>query len=120
MHARHEAPSAGDLAAEVGGLTVGLGIITMTLLPFALPGLLLALPLVLPLVPLLLAGGAVYLLARALLRPMRLARRAWRASFARSQRPPNRGTPSQPGPAQTPGARVSATAGIVARARQGT
>ena len=50
----------------------------MTLAPFALPALLLALPLVLPLVPLLLAGGAVY-----------VARRAWRARFARPERPNN-------------------------------
>jgi hypothetical protein len=89
MHARHEAPSAPDLATEASGLAFGLGTITMTLFPFALPGLLLALPLVLPLVPLLLAGGAVYLLARAILLPMRLARRAWRARSARSERPPN-------------------------------
>ena len=79
MNARHEAPSPGDLADEVGGLTVGLGIITMTLSPFALPGLVLVLPLVLPLVPVLLVGGAVYLLARVILLPMRLARRAWQA-----------------------------------------
>jgi hypothetical protein len=102
MNARHEAPSGADLAAEASGLAVGLGIITMTLSPLALPGLLLALPLVLPLVPLVLAGGAVYLLARALLLPVRLARRAWRARSARSERPPNQGTPRQPGSAHTP------------------
>jgi hypothetical protein len=74
MNARHEAPSAADLAAEANGLTAGLGILTMTFFPFALPGLLLALPLLLPVIPLLLMAGLGYLLVRLLLLPLRLAR----------------------------------------------
>jgi hypothetical protein len=89
MHARHEAPSAVDIATETGRLAVGLGAITNMLAPFALPGLVLALLLVLPLVPLLLVGGVVYLLARAILLPMRVARRAWRARSAHSEPPAN-------------------------------
>jgi hypothetical protein len=86
MHARHEAPSAADLATETGRLAVGLGALTTMLAPFALPGLVLALPLVLPLVPLLLVGGGVYLLARAILLPMRLVRGA-RLAVDESPRP---------------------------------
>jgi hypothetical protein len=79
MNAHDHTPTAMDLAAEANGLTTGLGIITMTFFPFALPGLLLALPFVLPLLPLLVAGGVLYLLARAILLPVRLVRSAWRA-----------------------------------------
>jgi hypothetical protein len=78
MDPRHEAPSAADLAAEVNGLTAGLGIITTTFAPFALPGLLLVLPLVLPVIPLLLVAGVGYLLVRAPLLPLRFARKVWR------------------------------------------
>lgn len=78
MHAPHEAPSSAGLATEVGDLSTGLGILTMTLFPFALPGLLLALALALPLAllaaPLALGAVAVWLLARLLVLPLRLAR----------------------------------------------
>jgi hypothetical protein len=74
MHAQNPSPSPQEVATEVNGLLVGLGIITMALSPFALPGLLLALPLVIPLVPVALVAGALWLLARLLRLPFRLAR----------------------------------------------
>ena len=76
MTARSNEASAADLATEVGGLATGLGMVTMIFFPFALPCLLLALPLLLPLIPLVLVAGLVYLLARILLLPVRMARRA--------------------------------------------
>jgi thiol:disulfide interchange protein len=48
-----------DVAAEIGSLSTGFGVLVTALFPFALPGLLLALPLVLPLLPL--AGGLILL-----------------------------------------------------------
>ena len=74
MNARKPAPSPSEVATEAGGLLVGLGIITMALSPFALPGLVLALPLILPVIPLALVAGALWLLARLLVLPFRLAR----------------------------------------------
>jgi hypothetical protein len=68
MRLTREAPSSADVATELGNLLVGLGILTMTLMPFALPGLLLGLLLVLPLLPLAL-----------LILPFWLARLATRA-----------------------------------------
>ena len=76
MHARNDAPSPPEVATEVSGLLVGLGIITMALSPFALPGLVLALPLLIPLVPLALVAGALWLLTRLVVVPLRLARSA--------------------------------------------
>jgi hypothetical protein len=55
-------------------LLAGLGILTMTLFPFALPGLLLALLLALPLLPLVLVAVAALLLLRVIRVPLRLAR----------------------------------------------
>ena len=86
MHASDQSPSPADLADEVGGLSVGLGIITMTLFPFALPGLLLALLLALPAVPLLLLAGVGYLLVRILVRALGLLRTMWRRRPGRPQR----------------------------------
>jgi hypothetical protein len=70
----------------VNGLLAGLGILTMTLFPFALPGLLLALLLVLPLAPLVLAAVALTLLFRFLGRMLRGAR-----ALMRSGSDPRRG-----------------------------
>ena len=67
MYAPSKSTEPADLAAEASGLSVGLGILTMTVFPFALPGLVLALLLVLPAVPLVLAGALVFLAGRALL-----------------------------------------------------
>ena len=66
--------STSDVALEASGLSAGLGIITMTLFPFAMPGLVLALLLVLPAIPLALVALVVWLLARLLLLPLRLLR----------------------------------------------
>jgi hypothetical protein len=74
MNARNQAPSPPEVATEAGGLLVGLGIITMALSPFALPGLVLALPLIIPVIPLALVAGALWLLARLVVLPFRLAR----------------------------------------------
>ena len=74
MDAHKPAPSPPEVATEVSGLLVGLGIVTMALSPFALPGLVLALPLVIPLVPLALLAGALWLLARLVVLPFRLVR----------------------------------------------
>lgn len=74
MHAQNPAPSPPEVATEVNGLLVGLGIITMALSPFALPGLVLVLPLVIPLVPVALVAGALWLLVRLLAVPFRLVR----------------------------------------------
>jgi hypothetical protein len=52
MHPRKDAYSSTEIATEVGGHLVGLGIVTMALAPFALPGLLLGVLLLLPLAPL--------------------------------------------------------------------
>ena len=67
MYSPSESHEPADLAAEASGLSVGLGILTMTFFPFALPGLLLVLLVVLPAVPLALAGLGVFLAGRALL-----------------------------------------------------
>jgi hypothetical protein len=80
MDAPHTAPSTSEFASEAGGLLAGLGIITMTLFPFALPGLVLALLLVLPALPLALVALVVWLLARLLLLPLRLVRTRLRRS----------------------------------------
>jgi hypothetical protein len=74
MHTPHTAPSSAEVATEVNGLLVGLGILTMTLFPFALPGLLLALPLALLVAPLALVAVAVLLVAGILVLPLRVAR----------------------------------------------
>ena len=66
--------STSEVALEAGNWMVGLGVITMTLSPFALPGLVLALLLVLPAIPLALVALVVWLLARLLLLPLRLLR----------------------------------------------
>jgi threonine/homoserine/homoserine lactone efflux protein len=93
-------PTPGDLASEVGGLSTGLGILTMTFFPLALPGLLLALLLVLPLLPLVLLAGLVYLVRRAWQGRSRRAARA-RAlreeGEARSPARAGRALPSDPG-----------------------
>lgn len=78
--------STSDVALEAGGWMVGLGIITMTLFPFALPGLLLALLLVLPALPLVLVALLIWLLARVILLPLRFLRsRSSSRSAAASQ-----------------------------------
>ena len=74
MDTSRAALSSSEVASEAGSLVVGLGIITMALSPFAVPGLLLALLLVLPLAPLALVAGALWLLARILLLPLRFIR----------------------------------------------
>jgi hypothetical protein len=66
MDAQSPKSSSAEIAEEVGGLLVGLGVLTMALMPFALPGLLLALVLVLPVAPLALGAAAVVLLVRRL------------------------------------------------------
>ena len=52
MYPRKPSHSSPDVATQVTGLLVGLGILTMALAPFALPGLLLGVLLLLPLAPL--------------------------------------------------------------------
>ena len=74
MDTSRAALSSSEVTSEAGSLVVGLGIITMALSPFAVPGLLLALLLVLPLAPLALVAGALWLLARILLLPLRFIR----------------------------------------------
>jgi hypothetical protein len=66
MNAPSPQYSPAEIAEEVGGLLVGLGVLTMALMPFALPGLLLALVFVLPVAPLVLGAAAVMLLVRRL------------------------------------------------------
>ena len=68
MHPHKTAPSSTGVATEVGGLLVGLGVLTMALAPFALPGLLLGLLLLLPLAPLALLA-VPFLLLRSHRRP---------------------------------------------------
>ena len=79
MHAPRRAPSSAEIGTEVNGLLAGLGILTMTLFPFALPGLLLALLLVLPLAPLVLGAVALTLLFRFLGKVLRGARALMRS-----------------------------------------
>src|SRR5215213_6980471 len=64
MEGREVARSSEDLVGEIKGLSVGAGIIAMTLFPFALPGLVMALPLALLAVPLLVLAGVGYLVMR--------------------------------------------------------
>jgi hypothetical protein len=101
MNTPDQSPSPADLAEEIGGLSVGLGTIGMTLFPLALPGLLLALLLVLPAVPLLLIAGIGYLLVRILMRAFGLVRGIWRRLRSRPgggsgapERAPQRGAPA--------------------------
>jgi hypothetical protein len=88
MHETRQSSSSGDVVMEVASLSTGLGVVTVTLFPFAFPALLLALPLVLLAAPLALAAGAVLLLAGVLVLPFRLARSAVRR---RSRRRPAAG-----------------------------
>jgi hypothetical protein len=74
MDTPHAQLSTSEVALEAGNWMVGLGIITMTLFPFALPGLLLALLLVLPALPLVLVTLVIWLLARIILLPLRRLR----------------------------------------------
>jgi hypothetical protein len=67
MHVSRATPSSADVAVEVSSLSVGLGILTMTLFPFALPALVL-------LAPLALVAVAGALLAAPILLPLWLAR----------------------------------------------
>jgi hypothetical protein len=66
--AEHDSPNAADVAAEANALAAGLGLITVTLFPFALPLLLLCIA---PLLPLIVVGA---LLAAILYLPVRLVR----------------------------------------------
>lgn len=70
---------------------MGLGILLPILAPFAVPGLLLCLPLVVPLIPLALVSGLVWLLARAVILPVRLVRGVMRrrAGGFEQGRPPD-------------------------------
>jgi hypothetical protein len=78
--------STSEVAFEASNWMVGLGILTMTLSPFALPALVLALVLVLPALPLLLVALVTWLLARIILLPLRLLRnRSSRRGAAASQ-----------------------------------
>lgn len=76
MPAPRATTSSADVAMEVGSLSVGLGIITMALFPFALPALVLVAPLAL--VPV-----AGLLLAVPFLLPLWLVRRLRRRRSAR-------------------------------------
>jgi hypothetical protein len=81
MHSTRDAPTAADLTTELSNSMVGLGILTMQIMPFAIPGLLLGLLLVLPLLPLVL-----------LILPIWLAWRATRAVRRLIHRSPSTGT----------------------------
>ena len=89
MDAPRAAPSPGDVAMEVGNLSVGLGIILIPLFPFALPAL------VLVVAPLALAGVVIALVAAPIVLPLLLVRKVLRARPRRS-RP---AVPSGPSPA---------------------
>ncbi len=84
MDEHSEAPSTAELAGEVGALSVGLGILTVPLFPFAMPLILLVIG---PLAVLALAG---LLLALPILLPLWLARRVLRAVRRRREPPPVR------------------------------
>jgi hypothetical protein len=73
MHAPRATPSSADVAMQVSSLSVGLGILTLALFPFALPALVL-------LAPLALLPVAGMLLAAPILLPLWLARNVRRAS----------------------------------------
>jgi hypothetical protein len=64
MDTRSNETSPADLAAEVGALGTGLGILSTTFFPLALPALAFGLLLVLPLILLALPALAVWLLVR--------------------------------------------------------
>ena len=76
MHGPRATPSSADVAMEVSSLSVGLGILTMALFPFALPALVL-------LAPLALVPVAGMLLAAPILLPLWLARNVRRARSRR-------------------------------------
>jgi hypothetical protein len=72
MDARSIDTAPGDLVSDVGGLMTGLGILSMTLFPFALPLIILTAVVAVPIVVLGLPVLALWLLARgvkALTRP---------------------------------------------------
>jgi hypothetical protein len=89
MSPKRETPSAADVTTELGNVLVGLGILTMQLMPFAIPGLLLGLLLVLPLLPL----GVLFL-------PLWLA---WLATRALRRRLGGRLAGGEPQPSLRPG-----------------
>jgi membrane protein implicated in regulation of membrane protease activity len=95
MDASHTTPSATDVAAEVGSLSTGLGILTFTFFPFALPLLILTFG---PLLPLAVAG---LLLAAPFVLPVWL----WR--LARRRRSRARGATDRVAGAARTGPRVS-------------
>jgi hypothetical protein len=86
--------STSEVALEAGNWMVGLGVVSMTLFPFALPGLVLALVLVLPAIPLVLVGLVIWLLARILRPPLRFIR-------TRLERPQAAGSQEDETPALT-------------------
>jgi len=81
MQAARQAPSSAEVATEVNGLLAGLGILTMTLFPFALPGLFL-----LVVAPVLLVAVAGLLVAIPVLLPLWVARMVIRSRARRSRR----------------------------------
>jgi hypothetical protein len=76
MQPNRETPTAADLTTELGNSLVGLGILTMQIMPFAIPGLLLGLLLVLPLLPLALLFLPFWLAWRAIRALRRLLHRS--------------------------------------------
>jgi hypothetical protein len=74
MNASRPAPSSADVATEVANLSAGLGILTISLFPFALPALVLV---IVPLMPLAIVGALVaipFILPPWLFRTVRRAR----------------------------------------------
>jgi hypothetical protein len=100
--------STSEVALEAGSWMVGLGVVSMTLFPFALPGLVLALVLVLPALPLMLVALVIWLLARIIRLPLRLMR-SRRAAAAQPDEAPALTEVSGTRPhAQSPTARMNA------------
>jgi hypothetical protein len=85
-----------EAVSELGGLSTGLGIISMTLFPFAIPGLLLVLPVVVLMIPLAMIGLIGYLAYRLLMLPFRLARAGLRDRSRDDDAAPRQARPLRP------------------------
>ena len=88
MNARSNGTSPAELASEASSLLAGLGILSVTLFPFALPGLVFALALALPLIVLAPPALAIWLLVRGVARLLGRARPSSRGNQADTRREP--------------------------------
>jgi hypothetical protein len=100
--------STSEVAFEAGNWMVGLGVITMTLFPFALPGLVLAAVVLLPALPLALVALVIWLLSRIIVVPLRRLRSRRADASQVAERPDLTEVSGTRPRAQSPSARTNA------------